>query len=677
MDDEAEVYATSGSKEVTVANYIKLRFSWEAGTQNIANNYTPVTWKLQLISTNSSANISSSAAKDYSVTVNGTTKSGTNTVGLSGGQTKTLASGSLNITHNSDGTKSFSYSFSQEFAITYSGSYIGTVSGSGTGTLNTIPRASVLGSISSFTIGNSVNIPITKYSSSFTDTLTISLSGSTIKTISNITNGYDVTFTSGELNNIYARLPSATSGTFEFKLTTKSGSTTIGTSTKNVKGTIPSTIKPTISSVALAEAVSGLANQFGFYVQNKSKIKVTVNASAGSGSSIDSYKVVINGSTYTKNTFTTDFLTTSGSNSCSVTVTDKRGRAATSTTNFNVTAYTEPTISSFSVVRCDENGTTNPEGAYAKVNASAAITSLSNKNTKTFKLQYKKKTDSSYTTSETYTSGYTYTATNKVISGIDVDSAYDFQITAQDYFSTTALTRSLNTAYTIMDIKGNGKGVAFGKVATEDNTFDIGYASSYLSRINYVGGRTEAAEKNIYFPSPDGSQYEHNSKVYGGNATSPVAIGMWDANASKPIYQYFDDNYQFRFGAGIDLRWGANYPIEAIIAKANSSSTGRIHLRSGLLAQWGSVSITPVANTPTKVTVKFPLAYDAQPNIQVSALSTAVGTAVLGVGHSNDTTTSTDIYVTRTSTTATVVRWLAIGYKEVTASDIDITGGVE
>lgn len=681
MDEEIEVYATSGYKDVTVANYIKLRFSWEAGTQNIANNYTPVTWKLQLISSNSSANISSSASKDYSVTVNGTTKSGTNTVGLSGGQTKTLASGSLNITHNADGTKTFSFSFSQEFAINYGGSYIGTVSGNGTGTLNTIPRGSVLGSISAFTLGNAITIPITKYSSSFTDTLTISLGGTTVKTVSNITNGASVSFTSSELNTIYGLLPSATSGTFDFKLTTKSGSTTIGTSTKNVKGSIPSSVKPSISSVTLAEAVSGLASQFGFYVQNKSKIKVTVNASAGTGSSIDSYKVVINGSTYTKNTFTTGFLTKSGSNSCSVTVTDKRGRTATSTTNFTVTAYAEPSISSFTVVRCNSDGTENEEGAYAKVNASASITSLSNKNTKTFKLQYKKKSDSSYTTNQTYTSAYAYNVTNKIISGISVDDAYDFKIVATDYFGTTEKSLSLGTAYTIMDIKANGKGIAFGKVSNTDDTLDIGYDQTYLPPLNYLGGKYGAnsdAEKGLYFQTTQNAANPHNVKHYGGNAGSPVALGAWDTIAGKAIYQYFDgERFQFRFGAGLDLEWGS-YDIEALIAKVAANVSGRIHLRSGLLIQWGSVNITPTAaNTPAKTTIKFPVAYDYTPDVMVSGYTTVPGTIVTGVSHGADSATSTDIYLTRTNTAATTIRWLAIGYKEITTTDVEEVGGVE
>ena len=51
-----------------------------------------------------------------------------------------------------------------------------------------------------------------------------------------------------------------------------------------------------------------------------------------------------------------------------VTVTDKRGRTATSTTNFTVLAYTEPTISKFTVVRANSDGTT--------VSANTSVTTL-------------------------------------------------------------------------------------------------------------------------------------------------------------------------------------------------------------------------------------------------------------------------------------------------------------
>ena len=665
MPLDIQFFATSGSKDVSVANYITLRFSWSTGTQNVANNYTPVNWKLELISSNSTARISSTAAKDYSVTVDGQTWSGTNTVGLSGGTTKTLASGSKNIYHNSDGTKSFSYSFSQEIAITYSGASIGTKSGSGSGTLNTIPRGSVLGSISAFTIGNAITIPITKYSSSFTDTLTISVGGTVVKTVSSITNNASVSFTSSELTTIYSKLPTATSGTFTFVLTTKSGSTTIGTSTKTVKGTIPDSIKPTISSVSLVEGTSGLAATFGAYIQNKSTISGTVNATAGSGSSIDGYKIVINGATYTSNTFKTGVLKTSGSNSYSVTVTDKRGRSTSTSGTFNVTAYASPTISNFSVVRSDANGTTNDEGAYAKVSATATITSLSSKNTKSFILQYKLKSATAWTTIETYTGGYTYTVTNKIISNISVDNPYDFRIVATDYFgSINSKIISLSTAYTILDIKANGKGLALGKVSTDDNTLDVGFLETFLGKNAFMGGKKRNNdEKNFYFQTTDDAQNPSNCKVYGGNGDSPTGIGMWDMANERQIYSYYPAKKDFTFGADLNLYKGTK-PMISELVRTSGQNTGTYHYSNGLLIQFGSVSITPTAaNTPTLLTVTYPVSYTNRPNLFVTPQTSIPEIISVAIGQGSTNYVDFGIYLTRTNTNATTIHWMSIGYK--------------
>lgn len=660
--------ATSGYKDVSVVNYITLRFSWSSGTQNITSNYTPVSWKLQLISSNSSANISSSASKDYSVTVDGKTWSGTNTVGLSGGATKTLASGSKNIYHSSDGTKTFDYSFSQEIGITYSGSAIGTKSGSGTGTLNTIPRASILGTISSFTFGSAINIPITKYSSSFTDTLVISVGGTTIKTISDIANGYDVSFTTTELNNIYAKLPSATKGTVTFKLTTKSGSTTIGTSTKTSTGTIPTSVKPTISGITLSEAVSGLASKFGAYIQNQSKISGTINASAGSGSSISAYKTTINGSSYTSKTFTTGVLKTSGTNTISTTVTDKRGRSTSYSTTFSVLAYTKPTISTFKVERCNADGTLNDEGVNFKVTIKSSITSLNSKNDSTYLLQYKLSSVDNWTTIGNSLSGYSIN-TNWVVTNIalNIDNVYDFRLTISDYFEDIIKTINVAESFTLMNFGADGHSMAIGGVAEEPDVLDIKMKKTYISDNAYMGGDSRNDnEKNLFYRSTGEGEYIHNAKLYGGNGTSPVAIGMWDSTKALPIFQYFDgEDYRFKFGDDILLRWG-NYDIEATIEKVIDVGVGRIHYKNGLLIQWGMVSITPsAANTPTLTTITFPKTYDESPSLKLSCYTTVPGTSVLGYAHGAVRENNADIYLTRTNTSSTALRWIAFGFKEV------------
>ena len=657
--------AKSGYKDVSVANYITLRFSWTAGTQNVASNYTPVSWKLQLISSNSSANISSSASKDYSVTVDGKTWSGTNTVGLSGGSTKTLASGSKNISHTSDGTKTFNYSFSQEFAITYSGSSVGTKSGSGSGTLDTIPRGSVLGTISSFTFGNAINIPITKYSSSFYDVLTISVGGTTIKTVNGITNGYDVSFTSTELTNIYAKLPSATKGTVTFKLTTKTSSSgsTVGTSTKTATGTIPSSVKPTISGITLAEAVSGLASKFGAYIQNQSKVTGTVNASAGSGSSISAYKTTINGSSYTSKTFTTGVLKTSGTNTISTTVTDKRGRTATYSTTFTVLAYSKPTISTFKVERCNADGTLNDEGINFKVTVKSTITALNNKNDSSYVLQYKLSSVNTWTTIGNSLSGYSVN-TSFVVTNIalNIDNVYDFRLTIGDYFEDIPKSYNVPESFTLMNFGADGHSMAIGGVAEETDTLDVKMAKTYLSDYTFMGGeRRSDNEKNLIFQSSGNGEYNHNCKVYGGNGTSNTSIGMWDSVNAHLIYRYLCDVEEFHFSADMEiLRGGKPILIEALFNHGENS--GSFRLNNGFLIQWGKVSVTPeAANTTYNMAVKFPVAYTKKPAVFIIGQSSAPQNFSYAIGQGGTDVDAFDIYINRTTATATSFHWVAIG----------------
>ena len=655
--------ARSGYKDVTVASYIKLRFSWEETSQNIANNYSSVSWKLQLISSNSSARISSSAAKDFSVTVDGKTWSGTNTVGLNGGATKTLASGSKNITHTSNGTKTFDYSFSQEIAITYSGTYIGTKTGSGEGTLDTIPRGSVLGSISSFTFGNAINIPITKYSSSFTDTLVISVGGTTIKTISDISNGDDITFTSTELTNIYKKLPSATKGTVTFKLTTKSGSTTIGTSTKTATGTIPSSIKPSISGITLAEATSGLATKFGAYIQNKSKITATVNASAGSGSSIETYKTTVNGSSYTSKTFTTGVLKTSGTNTITTTVTDKRGRTASYSTTFSVLAYSKPAISTFKVERCNADGTLNDEGINFKVTVKSSITALNNKNDSSYLLQYKLSSVDDWITIGNSLSGYSIN-TNWVVTNmaLNVDNVYDFRLTVSDYFEEVPKPYNVPESFTLMNFGADGHSMAIGGVAEDSDVLDVKMKRTYFSDNNYMGGiARNDNEKNIYFQSTGNGQYNHNAKLYGASGTSETSIGMWDSLNSHLIYRYLCGKEEFHFAANMPILQNGN-PILVEALFNNGQNSGNFRLNNGLCIQWGKVSVTPeAANTTYNMAVKFPTAFSSKPNVFIIGQSSAPQNFSFSIGQGSTDTDAFDLYINRTSASATSFHWVAIG----------------
>lgn len=255
-----------------------------------------------------------------------------------------MTSVTTTIGHNNNGTGSvtISGSVSGPSGTSQSGS---TSSGSFTATLDTIPRAS---SIDSFTTNtNYLDSTLTvKYTpkATFNHKLRVSIPGVTaIKTIDlgSQTAGQKTattTFTSAELSTIYGRIGGSNDHcTIGCVIETYNGTTKIGESSELTKVLyIPESIKPSISSISISEAVSGLAAKFGAYIQSKSKLSISISAAGAQGSSIKSYYATVNGQAFSSSSFTTDFLATSGTNTLTVTVTDTRGRTASTTRSITV-----------------------------------------------------------------------------------------------------------------------------------------------------------------------------------------------------------------------------------------------------------------------------------------------------------------------------------------------------
>lgn len=478
--------ASSGSKSVVVTSWDTLKFSWAQASQSIANNNTVVSWTLQLIA-GSSGKISSTASKDWSVTVNGTKYSGTNTVGISNNSTKTLASGKTTIAHNADGTKSFSYSFSQEFGITFSGSSVGTKSGSGTGTLNTIPRATTPTlSASSVNMGSSVTINTPRASSSFTHDLAYAFAGSSYVSIAT---GVTTSRAWTVPLSLASSVPNATSGTVTIRCITKNGSTTVGTKTVLLTAKVPTSVVPTISSVALSEATAGIAAQFGAFIQHKSKVKATITAAGAYSSTIKSYSTTFSGKTYTGASWTTGTVTQSGSLSMVTTVTDSRGRTAKKTTTVSILAYNPPKVSAFSVGRYDAAGSADSDGIYLAATYAYSVTSLGGKNTASAVISWKQSTATSWTTLLTNTALSASTTAKPSTPTFSLDYQYDVRIVVTDWFGSSATYMAvLPSGAVILDIKADGKGIAFGKTCEREGV-DFGWSPK--GAVFGLGGVTE------------------------------------------------------------------------------------------------------------------------------------------------------------------------------------------
>ena len=459
--------ATSGTIQEAIRTGYRLQIAWTVDSQSVANNTSTVTAKVQLVSTGSSYTINSSASKSGSLTINGTKYTFSFTASLSGNQTKTLFTKTVTVSHSADGTKTCSFSATCGIDVTLSGTFYGDITASGTGTFNTIARASSISSVTSSVSVNGTNevtVNITRAASSFTHTVVFSF-GSYSKTTTGVGTSTSYAIPTSWLNAI----PNATTGTATVTVTTYSGSTKIGSAvSKNFTITVPSTVVPSISAVALSEGVSGLAAQFGGYVQNKSKIAAKITASGVYSSTIKTYKTTIQSVNYSGASFTSGVLTKSGTSTVTVTVTDSRGRTASTTASITVIAYAAPKITSFQGFRCLADGTENYEGKYIKMAINFAISSVSSKNTASYTIQYKL---SSATTWTALTSGSVYALNSSIVSAsglFSIDSSYDVRLTVKDYFATITSTFEIPTAFTLLDFNASGRGIAFGKVSERE-----------------------------------------------------------------------------------------------------------------------------------------------------------------------------------------------------------------
>ena len=474
------INATYNSSGTTVCDVLK--FSWWESSQSIADNTTNVGWKMELIAYEY-GRINSSATKSWSVTVNGTKYSGQNTVGISANSTKTLASGTTTIAHDSDGTKSFAYSFSQDFKITFN-TYVGTKSGSGTGILTTIARASQPTlSTQTANFGNTITINTNRASTSFTHKVRYefgSLSG-TIGT--SVTDKTTWTIPLSLMNEI----PNSISGSGRIYVDTYNGSTLIGTKYSGFTATVPSTIKPTCSCTLTD--TTGVDDIYGTPVKGLSKIKFTVSAATAYSSPIKAYSVNIDGVTYSVASATTGFLVNSGPSKVSVTVTDSRGRVGTWSYDMTVQAYSKPAITKLSVIRCNQDGTTNKRGAYLKATFSAVVSSMDSKNTASYSIKYKKTSDSSYSTVKLTAFENDYAPTNETYIFAASANSYDVVISAWDrHNSSSPTTKDAKGPATSAIFAWRGwkttsgtveDGAGIGKTPEKPNTLQVGWDAEF------------------------------------------------------------------------------------------------------------------------------------------------------------------------------------------------------
>lgn len=470
-------------------NY-KLRIEWSA-TQNIAANTSKVTAVMYLVQA-SSWGLSIASRTDNTTTINGTAYTWTSpAINNSGGKTTKLATvTSGNIAHNADGSKSITISSVFNLRATISGTYRSTITASATINLTDIPRATQPTlSTTSANMGAVVTISTPRAASSLTHTLTYALiSGGNTLTSGNIASGVGTSY-AWTVPDLASYLPNDTQATALITCATKSGTKTVGTKTARLTVKVPASVVPPQPTLAIAEATDGLAAQFGAYIQSKSKLAVSVAATGIKGSTIKAYQTTLEGKTYTGSSFTSGTLTGKGSIKLVTKVKDSRGRwSAARETTVTVLAYSTPQIQTLVARRANSAGAADEEGTYLALTYKYSVTSLNSKNTASVTIDYKKSTDTSWTTLTTLSALSGNTVYKPASPTFDIDYQYDVRLTVKDWFNTSrSYTTQLPSGVVILDIKADGSGLAFFKTADQAG---LDFGPKITGHISSMGSQT-------------------------------------------------------------------------------------------------------------------------------------------------------------------------------------------
>lgn len=487
--------ALSGSVTTTSSYNRSVTLSWSA-SQSVANNTSTISWTLK----GSGSASGWVRVSELRVKINGSQvyyrSSDNHTDCYSGTQ---LASGTTTISHNSDGTKTFSISVEAgiyQWAIN--------CSGSGSFTLNTIPRASSI-SVGTLTMGTAGTITISRASSSFTHTISYAwgdTSASGISagkgykgTIVSKTTGTSVSWTpSLNLANV---IPSATSGVGTLTCDTYSGSTKVGSKSITFTCNVPSSVKPSITSasVTVDNSANSVIAGWGLYVVGYSKAKITAVASGSYKSTISSFTISGGYSTTQTGTslsYTGAKLTSSGSKTFNVVAKDSRGRSsdAKSAGTITVYAYSKPTVSSFTAERSSTDAT------KMVIKANWTFASVNSKNSATATLYYKRSSATGWTTYGTIAKN---TSTTLTVDFAE-EYSYNFRVIVKDAVGNSAQEETfVSTISVLLDFRAGGKGLGVGKIA-ETDAMEVALDAIFMGNI-YIQTETSKITLADYIKS--------------------------------------------------------------------------------------------------------------------------------------------------------------------------------
>ena len=412
-------------------------------TINIADNTSTINWTLY--SEGGSSNYYSTGAT--TVTINGIQVYYKERVSYSSRvfpASKGSVSGTLTVTHNSDGKKAINVSLSTAI-------YTSTVTtNTGTWTLDNIPRQATITSAPNFT---DIQNPTIQYSNPAGSNVTslqacISLTGSNpdiaYRNISMTGTSYSFNLTNAERNILRQACNTSNTRTVYFYVKTVISGNTLY-SNQAVTFTVVNA-NPTFNVAYLDtnSTTTAITENNQQIIQNNSTLQINItNATALKFATLTTASIVVNGVTTTKDisgsslTFNIGALNVAQNLTVPVTITDSRNNKTTTNLTIQVLEWSLP--SAIITLQRENNyyDTTN-------LTVDANYSSLNNKNTITIQYQIKKISESSY--------GSPITIQDNVETQFTADNTYKWNVKVNltDKIGTTSYILTLNKGIPIV-----------------------------------------------------------------------------------------------------------------------------------------------------------------------------------------------------------------------------------
>ena len=487
-------------------------------SQSIVDNKSTVTATVYMDTTETvRAQITGGAG---TLTLDGTAYTFNNvSINATGNKSYTVFKKTITVSHNASGVKSVKGS-----ATFNTKTFLGNLSASEvTKALTQIPRPTQpTTNKSTYSFGENIVISLPRNVSSVTHTIQAGVNGK--KNWTDIATSVGTSYT-WAFPKTWAQWLTDSSDKLRIRAISYSGGTQLGIKEVSPSLTITTTsdMKPSIA-ITHSDVNTAVYNKFGGYVVGKSKIKMRVVTTLYQGTTIKTGSASLGA--LNKSFTTTPYELTAGNNvdalstTLKANVTDARGLSDSKTATVTAFNYTLPQVSKLVVSRCNSDGSANDEGDHAKVTYSASVNPVNgSRNDKALRLEYKKHSESNWTVVTLPMA--TYTVTNQTyIVPADTEYAYDFKIVVTDYFTSSVLTKSLSSAYVLMDFHTSGRGIAFGKVAELVNRLDSALTALFRNGLTSTNGNMTISNEDVIDTSE--TLWFSNKKTETGPANSRI-----------------------------------------------------------------------------------------------------------------------------------------------------------